>query len=211
MAPYTPSTPTPFDLRSPEHRALIEEVGRYRKAGWFEDEVGSDEEVAERARGRWWEHWESEVDTSGPDDGIFICMSDPSRATWFDPEADTCEGNETYIDALQELSALTGGAVVITDAVEDWQRQPGRVFVSYRLNGSQHELALHHFDDWVDPKMIAQLNAALPGDGRRFYVFDGGGQAFAITWATPNEAESLMASGRAVLLDRSPDKWPGVH
>jgi hypothetical protein len=209
--PYIPSTPTPFDPESREHGALIEEVRRYRRAGWFQNEVGSDQEVAERARERWWAEWQSEVDTSGPDDGIFICMADPERAIWFDPESDTCEENETYTGVLQELAALSGGDLVITDVVEDWRREPGRVFVSCGVNGASIEVALHQYDDWVDPKIIAQLNAALPADSGRFYVFDGGGQAFGITWATSDEAESLMAHGRVVRLDRAPDAWPGIR
>jgi hypothetical protein len=72
-------------------------------------------------------------------------------------------------------------------------------------------MALHEFGDWVDPKIIAQLDAALPAGGRRLYVFDGAGQAFGITWATPAEAESLCSRGRATLLDRAPDAWPGIR
>ena len=77
---YIPSTPPPFDPQSPQHGALVQVVRQYREAGWFEHETGSDEKVAEGARERWWAEWEDEVDTSGPDDGIFICMADPQRA-----------------------------------------------------------------------------------------------------------------------------------
>lgn len=48
---YVPSTPTPFNLQSPHHRALVEMVKQYREARWFEDAAGSDEEVAELAVG----------------------------------------------------------------------------------------------------------------------------------------------------------------
>jgi len=51
--------------------------------------------------------WQSEVDTSGPDDGIFISVADPERAIWFDPESDTCGENETYTSVLQDLAALS--------------------------------------------------------------------------------------------------------
>lgn len=208
---YIPSTPPPFDPQSPQYGALVQVVRQYREAGWFEHEAGSDEKVAGGARERWWAEWEDEVDTSGPDDGIFICTADPQRASWFDPERDTCEENQTYTEVLEELAALSGGTVVISNVVEDWDREPGRVFVSYRLNGADQQMALHEFDDWVDPKIIVQLNAALPAEGRRLYVFDGGGQAFGITWATPAETESLCSRGRATLLDRAPDAWPGIR
>jgi len=32
-----------------------------------------------------------------------------------------------------------------------------------------------------------------------------------ITWATSAEAASLASHGRAVLLDKAPDLWPGIH
>jgi len=41
------------------------------------------------------------------------------------------------------------------------------VFVSYRLNGADQQMALHEFDDWVDPKIIVQLNRVT----RLFSVF----------------------------------------
>jgi hypothetical protein len=186
-------------------------VKQYREAGWFEHEAGTDEEVAEAARERWWAEWEREVDINPPDDGIFISMAGPQRALWFDPERDTCEENKTYTEVLGDLADLSGGTVVISDVVEDWHRESGRVFVSYRLSDANQEMALHEFDDWVDPKIIAQLNAALPPEGRRLYVFDGGGQAFAVTWATFSEAAALSSHGRATLLDRAPEAWPGVH
>jgi hypothetical protein len=145
--PNVLSTPTPFDPESREHGALIEEVRRYRRAGRFQNEVGSYQEVAERARERWWAEWESEVDTSGPDDGNFISMVDAERAIWFDPESDTCEQNETYTGVLQELAALSGGDL----------------FASCGVNRASYELALHQYDNWVTRRSFAQLNAALPG------------------------------------------------
>jgi hypothetical protein len=209
--PYEPPEPPPFDSADPDHQNLIALVRSYRSAGWFRSETGSDEDVARRARERWWAEWADEVDTEGTDDGIFICSADPERATWFDPEADTCEENATYLSVLDELAGLSGSAVEFTDVVEDWNREPGRVFVSFRLDGGEHELALHEFDDWVDPKVIEQLNHYLAPERGRFWVFDGGGQAFAITWATSAEAEALSRSVRATLLDRAPDNWPGVR
>jgi hypothetical protein len=209
--PYEATPPPPFDPDNPKHHDLIDFVHRYRSAGWFEGDVASDEDVTRRARERWWAEWEQEVDTAGSDDGIFLCFADPTRAIWFDPEADTCEENATYLSVLDDLAALTGGPIPLEGVSEDWQREPGRVYVTYRIDGVGHELALHQNDDWVDPKIIEQINRSLPPDGRRFYVFDGGGQAFAITWATAAEADALNGSGRAALFDRAPDLWPGIR
>jgi hypothetical protein len=209
--PYEPTAPPPFDPDDPAHRELIELVRRYRSAGWFAGDVASDEDVARRAREGWWAEWEQEVDTAAPDDGIFICAADPGRAIWFDPEADTCEENATYLSVLDDLAAVTGGALRLVGVSEDWHREPGRVYVAYEVDGVGRELALHQFDDWVDPKIIEQINRSLPPDGGRFYVFDGGGQAFAITWATATEAAALNGSGQTALLDRAPDPWPGIR
>jgi hypothetical protein len=200
----------PFDPTSSAHKDLIRLVSQYRAASWFAGEGGSDQEIAERARTAWWAEWESEVDTDGTDDGIFISTADPERAIWFDPEADTCEENHTYTEVLGQLVSLTGGELSVSNIAEDWQREPGHVFVSCRVNGIVNELEFRENDDWVDPAVISQLNAAIPEGGRRFFVFDGGGQAFCITWASRAEAEQLAGHGHAVLLDRAPDAWEGV-
>ena len=209
---YVPPELPPWDHDRPEHRALIEKVHRYRSAGWFahSTETDTDEKTAQAARQTWWSDFGCEMSTDF-DDGIFICIADPSRAIWFDPEADVCEGNSSYVHFLAQLSSLTEGDASIGEVVEDWHTEPGRIFVTYKLNGDEHSLALHHYDDWVDPKVLEQLNDELPAGGRRFYCFDGGGQPYALTWATADEVGAIASPGTTPLLDRAPDGWPGVR
>ena len=205
------SMPPPWDPESPAHSGLVEAVRAYRRAGWLGRFGGaSDEDAARALREEWWSQWEEEYAADEPDDGILAAL-DPERAIWFDPEADTCEDNRTYVDVLASLCEITGGELEITGVVEDWRREPGRVHVALVVNGTPGELHLHEFHDWVDPKVIEGLNRFLPRDGRHFYCFDGGGQAFCITWASPAEVAALEAARPARLLDKAPAAWPGVH
>lgn len=152
-------TPPPWDAASPAHRGFVEAVAAYRRAGWFERFGNtSDEDAARALREEWWGEWGEEYEARSPDDGT-VATFDSERAMWFDPEADTCEANQTYFQALGLLSEITGGELEVTDIVEDWQREPGRVHVALVVNGTRAELHLHEFSDWVDPKVIEGLNS----------------------------------------------------
>ena len=197
-----------WDPGSVAHRTLIRIVHEYRSAGWFGEYEGeSDEQVAKTLRERWWEENWDDFDPGRMGYGNFSLL-DTSRVIALDPEADASAANHVYVDVLGRLASITGDVLDIENVLEDWETERGRVTVSFDVNGVGRVLHLHQHDDWIDPGLISGLNSILPDWSRRFYCFDTGGQMYPVTFATPEEARALNATGQVLLIDHAPDGWP---
>ncbi len=95
--------------------------------------------------------------------------------TWAgDPKADVCDGDNVYAEVVKEWAEITGGAFAPTDIHEKWHSVIGPIEVSFLVNGQPNLITPTHRDDWIDLKIVAQLNRILEASGKRFnYVVDG--------------------------------------
>lgn len=104
-----------------------------------------------------------------------------NQAYWFDWEGVDISSEYVYI--LNGVNAMAKGEFTITDARQDmsdadWEKGSGAVRVSFCVNGIPYETEMKLENDWLDSKIIGEINRALEMAGieKRVHATGDGGQ-----------------------------------
>jgi len=85
-----------------------------------------------------------------------------------DPEADVCAENQVYREVLGEWAIISKGAFTPTSIREDWETDTGPVEVSFDLAGRLTKVSPAYENDWIDLKVLRQINALIATSDRQF-------------------------------------------
>lgn len=103
------------------------------------------------------------------------------QAYWFDWEG--VDVSSEYVYILNGVNAMAKGEFTITEARQDmtdadWEKGSGAVHVSFCVNGIPFESEMKMEYDWLDSKIIGDINEALEKAGieKRVYAAGDGGQ-----------------------------------
>jgi len=214
----TPTTSPVRRLRRPRQSdpppspQLMAAVPVFRRAGFFAlYEPLSDVELA-RSLAATWRAWEGDELSSDPGElDWMLVVLDEERTFQGDSEADVLEGNNVYVGLLRDLARRSGGALTVRAIKEEWASHTGSVDISLRANGNAVHLALADCGDWIDPKLLTEVNGLLSPEGPHFFVVDTGGQNVIITRATEEERRTLEEARSLRLSDRPPPWWESVR
>lgn len=105
----------------------------------------------------------------------------PDQAYWFDWEG--FDISQEYVFILNGVNAMAKGEVSITDISQemsdaDWEKGSGTIHISFCVNGTPYDYQLRLEHDWLDTRIIADINDALKRSGieKRVYAAEDGGQ-----------------------------------
>lgn len=124
-------------------------------------------------------------DADGPDIPL-------SHDVWhFDTECIVSHGD--YIDIARRFTALSKGALVLTDVRDHVDIEEGVAWLSFRIDGKEVRWDLAVEDDWVDPNVFSrfELLLAQTGSQRRYIWFDLQGQDCLVACVSAEQQERL--------------------
>lgn len=105
----------------------------------------------------------------------------PEQAYWFDWEG--FDMSTEYTNILNGVSTMAGGDFTITDAKQDmsdadWEKGTGSIRLRFSVNGKPYEYRLKLMNDWLDTRIVKDINDALKDAGveKRVYAMEDGGQ-----------------------------------
>lgn len=103
--------------------------------------------------------------------------ADPEKFLDIDLEADVCNGNEAYVQVLQDLARASGGHFNPAQITETWDSDEGPVTVSFVNTGRRTTFHPEVFDDWLDgsPFAAAKIEMARVTD-EQFHFCAGPGE-----------------------------------
>ena len=207
--------PGPFDLAW-----LLRHIAFYRGLGFYQGQGSFDEEQEPIGRlddaglaARIIEAWGGIPATPGwdpTDYDRFFLATDSDRVWDQDLECDAVSGNGAYVQAIQGWARISRGAFQPESIQEKWG--PARkvsgtlakdpptdsVTVALTVSGHPHEWVVDHYDDWLNPIFLEDVNGLLASSPIRFCAFPPRDQTMtliALTAAERATIESARAPG----------------
>jgi hypothetical protein len=126
---------------------------------------------------------------------LAIAQQDHARVWWQDLEADVAPENEVYVQTLAAWSEISGGAFDPGDITETWAGSKGPVTVRFSLADGVHELHPAYLEDWIDPGILAPIDALIASPGRRFELYKAFDQTAFVIALSDLERKALEARG----------------
>lgn len=108
-------------------------------------------------------------------------------------DVECIEDHNDYVRIAEHLRDLAGGAFPLEEMKDFVDIEEQKAWLSFRLDGQYYEWTASVVDDYADPQILSQL-AQLLADrktGKRFTIFDLGGQASLIGCSTPDQLVKL--------------------
>lgn len=101
---------------------------------------------------------------------VNIALQDSTKAILKDSEADVLKGNDAYVFFLEQLSEISDNRFVPTDINEFWETETGPISVNFTAWEKQFVFKPEYFDDWLDCRVIEDLNNKLVDFKCGFYT-----------------------------------------
>lgn len=174
----------------------VERVAGLREAGLFAGDPGTtDEELAAEIDQKLDAAWGPDFPADDPLRDLAVAEQDAARVLWIDLEADVFAGGDVYVATLDQLAGISVDAFAPTDVTETWDGGTGPITVAFELAGAHHELHPAYLEDWIDPGILADINARIADSGRRFELYRAFDQTAFIVALTDAERAGLEARG----------------
>jgi hypothetical protein len=157
--------PNPKNLfqRKPTYTEWIEEsVEFFRQLGFFESQsrmttanlVAKLEKLQEETYAKSFEPFEKVSDFD-------IIAWDQKRVWFVDADALILPGNEAYVQALQELSAISRKQFPIRFVEEIWEDEEGPIKIRFVYKRKEYEFCPEYLETYFDHGILAFLNTFL--------------------------------------------------
>ena len=191
------SAPCDADPFPPASDETIEDrVAALRAIGLFADRAGADDAtLASEVEAGITEFWGDALEPDDPQMDLIVAEQDDQRVWWRDLEADVIDGNDVYVTTLEEIGAVSVGAFEPEDISETWTSDEGPVTITFATDGQPHEISAAYFDDFIDPGILAPINALIASAGRRFEIYKAFDQSALVMALTDAERTGLEARG----------------
>jgi len=143
--------------------STAEEVIRlYQQLGFF---VGADPAAVVQ---RYFDDHRKPPNASEPWDDVFLLAYSEGNVWEGDLEADVCAHNEVYSEVLPEWARISRGAFAPSAITEHWESETGPITLSFQLGGQPASLSPGYHDDWIDLKILQQINGLIALSGHQF-------------------------------------------
>lgn len=177
---------------------VAERVLALRALGLFADRASLDDDalVAEVVSGIS-EAW-GEID--GDEDlelllDLIVAEQDRARVWWRDLEADVADGNDVYVATIEELAAISVGALQVEGVEERWDAPDQAPTITLTIGGDARAIRPAWIEDWIDPAILVDLNAVIAPSGRRFELYRAFDQTAFVMALTDDERGAFESRG----------------
>lgn len=176
--------------------SIEDRVAALRDIGLFADRVDrSDAEVAAEVEAALGEVWGDALPADDPIFELAIAETDRDRVWWRDLEADVVEDNQVYVETIASWGDISVGTFDPVDIAERWDGPTGPVSVRFTHDGMPHDVSPAYLEDWIDPRILDRVNAAIEGSDRRFHLYKAFDQSAFVLALTDAEREALEDRG----------------
>jgi len=174
-------------------KTLSHSVKRFRALGFFLDKENiSDEKLAEIINGEHLALFGEDIDPHGPFSDLLLLSYDKKRVWWEDTEADVLNGNNVYIDFINDLSRISKGEFSPSEITETWETDEGPVYVQFLLDGERISINPKYIYDYIDVEIISDINKLLPSDKAKFEMYKPFDQTAFILMLSKNKKSHLQ-------------------
>lgn len=127
-------------------------------------------------------------------DDVFLLAYAKDKVWADDPEADVCAENKIYQEVLPEWAHISHGAFAPYNITEQWESDSGPITVWFQLGERLASVSPNYQDDWIDLKVLRQINRLIDGSGRQFECSSDGN--FALVLCLTSEQKQTMRTKR---------------
>ncbi len=120
-----------------------------------------------------------------------VLAQDRTRVWWNDLEADVSSGNKVYIRTLEALGHISLGYFEPVAIEETWSTETGPISVRFELSGAQIELNPEYGADYIDIRILDDLNKLLQGTPIRFEMITPFDQTAYVVTLTIDQKQKL--------------------
>lgn len=150
-----------------------------------------DAQVADVILRRHEAEWGQPFDPEEDDAAVRVAEHDAWRMARIDAEC-VAHGEDAYVDVLLALARISRGGFRPEDVRESWDApEDGPVRVSFTLEGEPREIALDVSGDYLDDRVVDDVNMMLVGQGWRFERVETGDQSMLLVALSPRERRAL--------------------
>ena len=184
-------TDSGHSMNSLEHR-----IGFFQELGLLPgDTPTTTNELAVAVANAYREEWGEEIDISGSLADLEILRYGGAAIWWEDTEADVYPGNDVYVRVIAEWAAISHGSFAPERIEESWESDSGPITVSFSLSGNLVSLRPEYLDDYIDPRILVQINDTIRSSGRQFELHRAFDQTAFIVCLTQDQMERLRRRG----------------
>jgi hypothetical protein len=175
---------------------VAERVAALRAVGLFADQATiSDADLATEVEAGLADTFGAAEDVPPDILDLAVAEQDRARVWWRDLEADVVDGNDVYVQTLDEWGDISAEAFAPTDIVVSWAGSDGPVTVEFAQGGATHDVSPAYLEDWIDPGILVPINELIADSGRRFELYKAFDQTAFVMALTDAERRGFEARG----------------
>ena len=174
-------------------KTLSNSVNWFRALGFFQDKENiSDEKLAEKINREHVALSGEDIDPQRPFSDLLLLSYDKKRVWWEDTEADVLDGNNVYIDFINDLSRISRGKFSPSEITESWETDEGPIYVQFLFNGERITINPKYIYDYIDVEIISDINKLFPTDKEKFEMYKPFDQTAFILMLSKDEKSKLQ-------------------
>ncbi len=178
-------------------KTLSLSVNDFRDLGFFLDKENiSDDKLAKMINGEHFALFGEEIDPHSPFSDLLLLSYDKNRVWWEDTEADVLNGNNVYIDFMNDLSKISRGVFSPSEISESWETDEGPISIEFKLGGKKLSIRPKYIDDYIDVEIISNINKLMPSDKYKFELYKPFDQTAFILMLSKDEKIQLQKKRR---------------
>jgi hypothetical protein len=152
-------------------KSLSHSIKEFRGLDFFRDKENiSDEKLAEMINEEHFALFGEEIDPQCPFLDLLLLAYDKKRVWWEDTEADVLNGNNVYIEFMNDLSRISRGVFSPSEISESWVTDEGPITIEFKLGGEKISINPKYIDDYIDVEIISDINKLIPSE-KKFELY----------------------------------------
>jgi hypothetical protein len=104
-------------------------------------------------------------------------------------------GNAVYENTITEWANISNGAFSPTSIKETWKSDTGPITITFELEGQEISIQPEYTDDYIDTKILFQINELTKNSGKQFEMHKAFDQTAFIVCLTNEEKGALTERG----------------
>lgn len=153
-------------------KKLRNSIRFFRKIGFFAEDVDiSDSEIIDIINKKHLPLFGEEINPKDPLSDLLLLSHDHNRVWWKDTEADVLDGNNVYIDFINDLSSISRGIFLPSNVSETWESDEGPITIEFELGEKKHIIKPKYIYDYIDVEIIKEINMYTSSNKYKFEMY----------------------------------------
>ncbi|WDL95509.1 HEAT repeat domain-containing protein [Alicyclobacillus sp. ALC3] len=163
----------------------------FRDLGFYSNWDMSGYDLGREINRRHKDEWETALTKRDEHADLLFLAWDTERVWWKDTEMDVGEGNDVYIDLVQELAHISRGTIAPFHIEEEWDGPEGPIQVRFTVGDEVQEFQPAYEGDYADMNLLGTLNEVMAHTEYRYYAYYPFDQTLFVVVLTEQERDRL--------------------